>query len=132
MDVYPFFKCLIFACFPLSVASNFSTRSARQENQIEGPYRAVLAIKMRGPDSWQQTVEGYVERQNKKRQILFLEDFFFFFTKSTACITTTLDEESLIVTSDGFKWVNSVFACIKYKAYELGENLGPSKSIFCP
>lgn len=44
---------------------------------------------------------------------------------------TTLDEESLIVTNDGFKWANYVFACIKYKAYELGENLGPSKSIFC-
>lgn len=110
--------------------SNFSTRSARQENQIEGPYHAVLAIKMRGPDSWQQTVEGYVERQNKKRQILILEDFFFFFTK-LCCIMTTLDEESLIVTNDGFKWANYVFACIKYKAYELGENLGPSKSIFC-
>lgn len=80
LDAYPFLKCLMFACFHLSVVSNFIARSALQKNQIGGLYRTVLAIKMRGPDIMRagKTVEGYVERQHKKRQIFILERAFFY------------------------------------------------------
>jgi len=50
LDAYPFFRGLMFACFPLSFVSNFIARSALPKNQIGGPCHTVLAIKMRGPD----------------------------------------------------------------------------------